>query len=433
LGKTTIASWIVLWAVLVFDDCKVPTTASAWRQLTKYLWPEIHKWGVRLRWDKIHRKPFDPRTELMTLSIKRGASCEAFALASDRAELIEGAHAEHLIYVFDEAKTIGEETWDAAEGAFASGDCYALAISTPGEPQGRFYDIHRHATGYEDWWTRHVTLEEAIKSGRVNRDWAEKRKRQWGETSAAYQNRVMGEFASSEEDGVIPLAWVEAANARWLKWADAGKVLEPPMTAVGVDVARSGSDKTTMAPRYDNIITTVKVWSGKDTMYTVGRVHEVLKKYGGMAVVDVIGLGAGVYDRLREMKDEVLAFNAGERTNVKDKAEVLGFVDKRSASWWMLRELLDPDGGELIALPPDAELKMAMGKVKQEELSLTGELTAPHWTETSNGRIRVESKKQIKKRLKRSTDLADAIIMALVGPDLIEQYGGSVDVLEMAW
>src|SRR6185312_2888777 len=123
-------------------------------------------------------------------------------------------------------KAIPGATFDAAEGAFANAgsdtvsEALAFAVSTPGEPQGRFYDIHARKPGYEDWFVWHVTLEDTIQAGRVSREWAEQRKRQWGEDSAVYQNRVLGEFASSEEDGVIPLGWIERANERWHVWND---------------------------------------------------------------------------------------------------------------------------------------------------------------------------------------------------------------------
>src|SRR5262249_54614252 len=52
-GKTTTAAWVVLWFTSVFDECKVPTTASAWRQLSEFLWPEIHKWALRADWSRI--------------------------------------------------------------------------------------------------------------------------------------------------------------------------------------------------------------------------------------------------------------------------------------------------------------------------------------------------------------------------------------------
>jgi len=120
LGKSAMASWVILWFSLTRDgnDWKCPTTASAWRQLTRYLWPEVHKWSRKLNWEKIGREPFNPNKELLTLNLKLNTG-ESFAVASDIPELIEGAHADELLYVFDESKSISDATFDAAEGAFS--------------------------------------------------------------------------------------------------------------------------------------------------------------------------------------------------------------------------------------------------------------------------------------------------------------------------
>ena len=399
LGKTAVVAWVVLWFSLVHDDetdWKIPITASAWRQLTKFAMPEIHKWARCLNWEKVGREPFNDRLELQQLNLHLHTG-EAFALASDNPALIEGAHASKMLYVFDESKEIQPATWDSAEGAFSIGDCYWLSVSTPGEPIGRFYDIQSRKPGYDDWHVRHVTLEEAIRAGRVSIGWAEQRKLQWGENSAVYQNRVLGEFASSEAEGVIPLAWVERANERWEAWRDSNSTL--PFTAVGVDVARSGEDKTVLALQFTNVISEMRKYSRQDTMETVGRVKGVLDVHGGKAVVDVIGIGAGVVDRLREMHMEVVPFNASERTDIRDSSGEMGFVNCRSAAWWRMRELLDPSSvDDPIALPPDD--------------MLTGDLVSPHWKVTSGGKIQVESKDDIRERLGRSTDDGDAVVMA---------------------
>jgi len=408
LGKTAMAAWIVLWGTTTADDVKIPTTASAWRQVTKFLWPEIHKWAVRLKWDRIGREPFN-RDELLTLALKLGAGREAFGVVSDNAALIEGAHADRIVYIFDEAKEIPVPTWDAAEGAFSAAgtdtavEAYAFAISTPGGPSGRFYDIHARKPGYDDWWVRHVTLDEAIEAGMVSREWAEQRAKQWGKKSAVYINRVEGEFASSEADGIIALSWVEEANRKWLEWEDAGKPMchteggkLKPMDMVGVDVARSGEDRTVFALRYGEIITELRAYAKYDTMRTAGLVAGLLDAKGGEAMVDVIGIGAGVYDRLREQGKKARAFNASATAKrLKDKSGELGFVNKRSAAWWAMRELLE--AGEAMLPPED---------------TLTGDLTAPRWKERSGGKIQIESKDDIKKRIGRSTDYGDAVIMA---------------------
>lgn len=410
LGKTALNAWAVLWFALTRDaageDWKAPTTASAWRQLDKFLWPEIRKWARRLDWSKIGRGPFKDRTEQLDLSLKLPTG-EAFALASDNPALIEGAHAAELLYVFDESKEIQPGAWDSAEGAFSTGSVYWLATSTPGEPQGRFYEIQSRRLGYDDWWVRAVTLAETIQAGRVSSEWAEQRKRQWGEASAVFQNRVKGDFAASDEDGVIPLAWIELANERWYAWKDAGS--PGVFVGTGVDVARYGPDKTVQALRYDGTlaersvkaVSELRRTSREDTMTTVGRVKGVLDAHGGKAVVDVIGIGAGVVDRLRELGCEVVAFNAAEHTDRKDRSGELGFTNVRGAAWWNLREMLDPANGDPAALPPDD--------------MLTGDLTAPHWRVVSGGKIEVESKDKIRERLGRSTDDGDAVVQIMDG------------------
>jgi hypothetical protein len=430
LGKTALAAWVTLAFALTRDseDWKAPTTASAWRQLVKYLWPELHKWARRLKWDRIGRQPFDARSELLTLNLKLETG-EAFAVASDNADLIEGAHADRLLYIFDEAKAIPDATFDAAEGAFAGAggdtfnEAYALVISTPGEPAGRFYDIHKRRPGYEDWWVRHVTLEEAVAAGRISREWAEQRRAQWGEGSAVYQNRVAGEFAASDEDGVVPLAWIERANERWQEWMEAGRLGK--LVAIGVDVGggSEGGDKTVLAPVYDGYkVDTLRKYPRGDletaTMETAGRTKGMLDANpGSKAIVDVIGIGAGVYHRLKEQKCSTSAFNAAEATRRRDRTNEFGFRDKRSAAWWIMREMLDPLDGVEIALPPDDEL--------------TGELTAPRWRVASGARIQVESKDEVRKRIKRSTDCADAVIQGTAGQELVEPQGVYLAVLDV--
>jgi hypothetical protein len=98
LGKTGLAAITVLWFALTREqaglDWKVLTTASAWRHLTIYLWPEIKKWANRLDWEELGRAPFNDRTELLDLHLKQKNGA-ASAVASSKPELIEGAHANH--------------------------------------------------------------------------------------------------------------------------------------------------------------------------------------------------------------------------------------------------------------------------------------------------------------------------------------------------
>lgn len=428
LGKSFSAAVVVLWFALTRDglDWKAVTTASVWRQLSKYLWPEIHKVARRLNWELIGRAPFRDGHELLDLALKLSTG-EAFAVASDQPSAIEGAHADHLLYLFDEAKAIVAPTWDAAEGAFsaAGGDtpqeAIAFAISTPGDTAGRFYDIHQHAPGYEDWKTRHVTLEEAIAAGRISREWAAQRRRQWGEDSALYQNRVLGEFAAGDDGGIIPLAWVEAAQARWRAAKEAGQLDVLP-EVVGVDVSDGGDDKTFVAPRRGYAVLRLVDVTPKargETMTIAGRVKGLSdgaaeQGAGLLAVVDSIGVGAGVVSRLGELEVTVEPFNASESTKLRDLSGSFGFLNKRAAAYWNVREILDPESG-LDAMLPDDPL-------------LTAELTVPQYRMSSGGRLQLQSKDDVRKKLGRSPDRADAVVMAFWG----QPTGGAIGALPWA-
>lgn len=403
LGKSTISAFTILWFALTRDangvDWKAVYTAGAWRQLINYLSPEIHKWASRIKWEKVRDRPFTSAEMLnLALRLQHGA---AFAAAASNPALIEGAHADSLLFIYDESKSINAGTFDACEGAFSgTGETYAMALSTPGPPQGRFYDIHARKPGYDDWHPIHVTLDDAIKANRISQKWADQRKAQWGEHSALYQNRVLGEFYAGDEDSVIPLSWVEAANERWHEWNNNGRPDPGKPRTVGVDVAREGSDKTCLAVRDGYAITDIRSYSKNDTMTTTGNVMAILEgEPERTAIVDVIGIGAGVFDRLREQGAKVQAFNAAASSYRRDKTGEMGFANTRSAAWWNLRELLDPSAGSDVCLPPDD--------------NLIGDLTAPKSGEVlSGGKIKIESKKDIKKRIGRSTDQGDAVVQA---------------------
>lgn len=408
-GKSGLSALIILWFATTRDgmDWKVVTTASLWRQLTKYLWPEVHKWSRLIDWPKLGmQRPREGR-ELQVLSLKL-ATGEAFAVASDQPWGIEGAHADNLLYLFDEAKAIPAATWDAAEGAFSGAgpdtgrEALALAVSTPGVGPSRFREIHERRPGFEDWWVRRVTLEDAIAAGRISRDWAEQRRNQWGENSAVYQTRVLGEFADQDEAGVIPIEWIQAAVERWQARRDEGLLAELAPTFIGVDVGDGGSDPSVVCRLSEaNALGFEEVpqRSAGETMQVAGKAKSIVDAHKGCGVaVDSIGVGAGVVSRLREQGVQVAAFNASEASTATDRSRELRFLNLRAEAWWLMREALDPEQGDQVALPPSTRL--------------IGELAAPRWGITSNGRVKVESKDDIRARIGRSTDYADALIMA---------------------
>ena len=420
IGKSAMMSWLVLWGMSVYPpevDVKIVTTASAWRQLEKFLWPEIRKWARKADWGSMGVRMRDGQ-ELLSLSL-RLPNKEAFAAASDNPAYIEGAHATVVIYIFDEAKTIPDGTWDAAEGAFSQEgldghDAFAAAGSTPGESLGRFYDIHARKPGFEDWWVRHVTLQEAIDAGQISRQWADQREKQWGKDSPVFQRRVLGNFSSGSHSA-IPLDWIEASNELWLQWSDGKYSQDGESTeAIGCDPGGSGnkSDETAVAHFKNYIITRLDEYVGYDTKQ-IARLLELRNqdKTRHMAV-DQIGIGVGVVDNLRHKEQPVFAVNVSEPCHYSDVTGELEFLNLRAWLWWTLGEFLNPNKprGITMLLPPNEKL--------------TGELIMPRWKPHNRGMKQIESKDEIRKRLSgKSTNLADAIMLAMYASLMGSSHG----------
>lgn len=209
-----------------------------------------------------------------------------------------------------------------------------------------------------------------------------------------------GDFTAGREDDsyqVIPSEWVRVAQERWR----AREKPTTPMSALGVDVARGGSDQTVLTPRHDNWIGEQVTQPGKSTPDGPVVAALVMKTRTGSATVrvDIIGVGSSVFDCLRPvLGDAVIAMNGAASSSARDKSGQLAFVNSRAEWYWTAREALDPTSGQEIALPPDPELR--------------ADLCAPTWKLTARG-IQVEAKEDLAKRLHRSPDKGDSCIYAL--------------------
>jgi len=220
-----------------------------------------------------------------------------------------------------------------------------------------------------------------------------------------------GFFDSVPDDPyqVIPTQWVELAFDRWRqRW---GEVYEPmpvirsiPQDAIAQDVARGGEDETTVAARHaDNVF----LWGylGSETPDGATAAGKLLTHRQGKAqmLIDVIGWGSSAYDHLKQLGHEPIAFNASHKSVLRTRSGQFGFANKRAEAYWKLREALDPEHHATLALPPIPRL--------------LADLTAPRWLLSLRG-IQVEEKAEIKKRLGRSPDYADATVMVCHVPML---------------
>lgn len=231
---------------------------------------------------------------------------------------------------------------------------------------------------------------------------------------------LYGDFSAGREDDawqVIPTEWVRIAQQRW---KDTKLAENAPMTHIGVDVARGGQDKTVLTLRYNNYFLKQISYPGKSTPdgdYVAGLVLKD-RRDSATVTVDVIGVGASAYDRLKTaLKSEpqnIVAFNSAEGSDATDLSKKLGFHNQRAEWWWKFREALDPKTGANLALPDDREL--------------LADLCAPRWSLSARG-ILVEAKEDIIERIGRSPDKGDSCIYAFVQKRYRAPYGAQVNLI----
>ena len=387
MGKTAREAWLILWFGMTREAAKIPATAPTAHQLNDLLWGEIAKWrralaerlpllaeGIEITSDRVEFRPW------------RGT---AFARTSRReqTETLQGFHAEHLMFVIDEASGIDDRVFEVAEGALSTPGALIVMAGNPTRASGYF---HRAFTrDRKRWWSRRVPCAE---SARVSPDYISGMKQGYGVDSNVFRVRVEGEFPAADDDGVIPVELAEAAVLR-----DVEPVQARPLW--GVDVARFGDDATALAKRAGNTLTEpVKTWRNKDTMQVAGLVKAEwdsarAAERPAEILVDAIGIGAGVADRLRELGLPARGINVAETPAARER-----FLRLRDELWFMAREWL---AARDCRLPRDE--------------ALIGELTGPRYAVESSGRLRVEGKDEMKKRGLASPARADAFCLTFAG------------------
>lgn len=216
---------------------------------------------------------------------------------------------------------------------------------------------------------------------------------------------LYGDFkasAVSDPWQIIPTEWVRAAQRRWLE----RERPETPLTAVGIDPARGGRDNMSMSRRYDNWFDEIVFWPGATVMD--GPTGAALVKQAldtaepGLMNIDVGGVGSSVFDSLAAMYPAVMPINAAGGSEYRDKSRKLKMRNMRAEYYWRMRDALDPTDGDDIALPSGNEI--------------VADLCSARYKLTTSG-VLVEEKEEIKKRLGRSPDKGESILLANI-PDV---------------
>lgn len=393
-GKTAVAARIVLWFLAAHPGrSRVITTAPTWAQVADQLWREIREAVTAAHAGEYLQSWPTPSATKLDL----GDQWFAIGHSTDRPERFQGHHAEHLLLVVDEASGVDEKIFEAAEGFLTAEGARVLLLGNPTRMGGTFH--RAFTTGRGSWNTIHISaydlpnetgepVPDHVARALPKKGWAQERRREWGEDSQIYQVRVLGNFATQGARAVVSLNAVEEAQARDLP-ADSTY----DQVVIACDVARFGSDETVIVERIGQRIRILEKYIGQPTTHTAARVREAAERHPiahVRVVVDDVGVGGGVTDQLRAAGLDVTAFNGGEKA-----FNPLKYRNRRSELWFQTAAQL-----------PDLDL--------DADEQLCADLVTPEYTYDETQRRVVERKEETRKRLGRSPDRADAVMLTLV-------------------
>jgi phage terminase large subunit len=449
-GKSDLASDVALTFLMCKPFSIVITTAPTWRQVKDVIWRYI-----RGKHAKAPVKLTEAQCNQVGLDINE--DWYAVGLSTKDSEKFFGYHADDILVIIDEASGVEEEIWVGVDAVTPNLNAHVLAIGNPTNPDGRFYRmfqdplVKKHTITVFDtpnftangilnieqlvsYFTPPPNLDSESEQIMYIIEQQKKLKTpipalispmtvyrryiQWGPEHPMWEALIMAQFPSQASTALIPLGLVLKSVDVWkqIKQAEkdaafAKEVDKRPEWTIkkgiswnyGVDVARFGDDSTVIAPAKGGMVEKLVAWSKVDTSITVEKIMQNISvmDFKASIRVDDIGVGGGVSDQLNKLKRDnpdkyhysVLRMNFAAGTT-------------NPAKWFNLRaevydKLADMFLNHEIAIPDDEELVSELATIRVKYVGKDNQIK------------QVEPKAQIKDRLKRSPDRADALAMAM--------------------
>lgn len=399
-GKSHVASLIVAWWLDAHPpgEAFVVTSAPTVAQVRAILWRYIRRLHKENQLPgRVNQTEWLIDEELVAFGRKPADTDEAAFV---------GIHAPYVLCVLDEAGGIPDHLWVGAEAITTGPWCRILAIGNPDNAATHFFTVSQPGTGWNPirisaFDTPNFTGEpvpEKVAVSLISTEWAEEKKLEWGEDNALYNSKILGEFTLDSADTVVRSSDVATcridSEARYTP-------AELSPVELGVDVG-GGLDETVIRERKG-------ILAGREWRIRTDRPEKIaplilkaLRESGASVVkIDSIGVGFGVIGELRnaasrgEHMARIVGVNVSEKPRDRKK-----FANLRAEIWWTIGRELSAQGG------------WDLSKMENPDITCA-ELLQPRWELDSAGRIKVEAKDEIRKRLGgRSTDHSDALLLA---------------------
>lgn len=387
IGKSACIGQIVNWGMSTCDDCKIVITANTDNQLRTKTAPEVGKWqrlSITSHW-------LDPQATSITVKDKEHAKtwrADFTPWSEHNTEAFAGLHnrGKRIILIFDEASAIADKVWEVAEGALTDEDTEIIwvAFGNPTRNTGRFRECFRR---YKHRWITRQIDSRTVEG--TNKAQIEKWVADFGEDSDFVKIRVRGIFPSASSRQFIAEADANAAYGRQLRneqFSFAPKILT-------LDPAWEGDDELVFGLRQGLSFQVLRTLPKNDNdIYVATVLAQLEDEHGADAVFIDAGYGTGIYSAGQTMRREwMLVWFAGESSDI-------GCLNKRAEMWKLMRDWLKEGG----AIPDDPVL--------------LDEITAPETVPRLDGKIQIESKKDMKARGLPSPNRADSLALSFAYP-----------------
>ncbi len=401
-GKAAVAAWTIIWFLGCFPRPKILCTAPVADSLRNIIWPEVTKWlnhrdmngnyackvrdWFEVQTDKIYYKQI-PKNSWGKEWFCLGRTSSPNQSSDEQVETLSGYHEDYLLYLVDEASGVPDPVFKPLSGGLTQKCNFIVMFFNPTRRTG-FAIETQFGKSSNNW----VKLQwDSEKSPLVSKQHIKDMEEKFGRESNTFRIRVKGVPPVSDDGTLIPWDWIFDSVDRKIEVAKEEPVI------MGVDCAGYGEDKAVILVRQGMKIIAIYSYNKLNTTELASWVLEKRNFHEPDVIyIDAIGLGAGVYDQVKEVQRErCFPINASESPSRSEKFDRL-----RDELWWKARELFE---NRLLCIPDDQ--------------ALIEQLAGPRYNPDKKGRIKVESKQDMKKRGLRSPDRADAFVMTFFRPD----------------
>jgi hypothetical protein len=415
-GKSAVVADLITWIVAtgVPSETLCIVSAPTLSQIEKVIFAYLK---VNKGLADVNNRPLPGRiTETLAWKLDgdNGAEFLVFGKRPSDQDIVssfQGTRKRNTYVFLDEAGGLPQDMFTAAEAVATGAGSRTLAIGNPDRRGTEFHRIFTDPQLSQDWSLHTISAfdlptftdeavypeEEAQKNflnGLTSVDWVEHKKRAWGEDSARYKAKVLGEFPDEADNTFFSQSVLDVAFDTVIE-AD-GSVLP----VLGLDVARFGSDENVLYENIGGRVRRIDSWSKLDLIETARRVHGHAQRIMATVInVDVNGVGGGVVDallRLDEFADAV--YSVGAINNASASPDPSRWLNARAWHYDTFREMMSDGRVDL----------------DYEDNELREELISQTYKFSSRGSIQMTGKDEMKRSGLSSPDNLDAAILCVI-------------------